>query len=112
MLLFFDLGNTWWYFTTNTNFASDEYDNWPDWFMEADNIIHRVQVSIESVDYGTSEWSDELIVLTRAMAYNKYTNPELDDLKDLIVRYNNQTVIHFTYLFSHHIVNTYRQNLI
>ena len=96
------LGSSW-NFTTNTNFASDEYDIY---YIDAPDYYYRVQVSIESVDYGTSEWSDELIVLTRAMAYNKYTNPELDDLKDLIVRYNNQTVIHFTYLFSHHIVNT------
>ena len=46
---------------------------------------HRVQVSIESVDYGTSEWSDELIVLTREMD-DSDTNQELEDLKSLIVR--------------------------
>ena len=74
--------------------------------MDAPDFYYRVQVSIESVDYGTSEWSDELIVLTREIAYNKNTTPELEALKVLIVRYNNQTVIHFTYLFSHHIVNT------
>ena len=94
MLLFFYLG-TWWYFTTNTNFASDEYDNF---YMEANNIIHRVQVSIESVDYGTSEWSDELIVLTRSMLSNSDT--EFEDLKVLIVRYKVRLVEKDTKVYS------------
>jgi hypothetical protein len=49
-----------------------------------DYYYYRVQVSIESIDYGTSEWSDELIVLTREMEDG--TNQELEDLKTLIVR--------------------------
>ena len=81
MLLFLYLGNTNQY-TTNTNFASDDV-----YEMDAsipDYYYYRVQVSIESIDYGTSEWSDELIVLTREMEDG--TNQELEDLKDLIVR--------------------------
>ena len=76
------------YYTTNTNFASDDV-----YEMNAsipDYYYYRVQVSIESVDYGTSEWSDELIVLTREMEENfpwySGTNQELEDLKTLIVR--------------------------
>ena len=81
MTFFLHLGTTY-YYTTNTNFASDDvYD------MDASppGHYHRVQVSIESVDYGTSEWSDELIVLTREMD-DSDTNQELEDLKTLIVR--------------------------
>ena len=83
---FLHLGSSW-NFTTNTNFASDEYDIYG---MDAPGFYYRVQVSIESVDYGTSEWSDELIVLTREMEENfpwySGTNQELEDLKVLIVR--------------------------
>ena len=82
MLLFLYLGNTNQY-TTNTNFASDDV-----YEMDAsipDYYYYRVQVSIESVDYGTSEWSDELIFLTREMDASD-TNQELEDLKTLIVR--------------------------
>ena len=82
---FLHLGNTN-YYTTNTNFASDDV-----YVMDASNYYYyRVQVSIESVDHGTSEWSDELIVLTREMEENfpwySGTNQELEDLKVLIVR--------------------------
>ena len=85
LLLFLHLGNTN-YYTTNTNFASDDV-----YVMDAsDYYYYRVQVSIESVDHGTSEWSDELIVLTREMEENfpwySGTNQELEDLKVLIVR--------------------------
>ena len=68
--------------------------------MEANNIIHRVQVSIESVDYGTSEWSDELIVLTRSMLSNSDTDQELEDLKVLIVRYKVRLVEKDTKVYS------------
>ena len=88
MLLFFlHLGMTN-HYNTNTNFASDDV-----YEMDAsipDYYYYRVQVSIESVDYGTSEWSDALIVLTREMEENfpwySGTNQELEDLKTLIVR--------------------------
>ena len=97
MLLFFDLGNTWWYFTTNTNFASDEYDIY---YIDAPDYYYRVQVSIESVDYGTSEWSDELIVLTRSMLQDSVTDQELEDLKVLIVRYKVRSVEKDTKVYS------------
>ena len=77
---FLHLGNVN-YYTTSTNEASDDiYD------LDAADYYYRVQVSIESVNYGTSEWSDELIVLTRPMD-DSDTNQELEDLKTLIVRY-------------------------
>ena len=90
------LGSSW-NFTTNTNFASDEYDIY---YIDAPDYYYRVQVSIESVDYGTSEWSDELIVLTRSMLQDSVTDQELEDLKVLIVRYKVRSVEKDTKVYS------------